>query len=92
MELEDAERIVDRLQQHRIFAHLARSGVNSSGIRIVLADGREVVWDADGAAGLEAQILLDGVLVGFIPLIPGSEDLGWEEAAAVIGAIDYGAL
>lgn len=92
MELEDAERVVARLRQRRLFAHLARSGVNSSGIRIVLPDGREVVWDADRAAGLEAQILLDGVLVGFIPLVPGSADFDWEQAAEVIAATDYGAL
>lgn len=92
MELEDAERIVAQLQEQRLFAHLARSGVNSSGIRILLPDGREVIWDADGAAGLEAQILRDGVLVGFIPLVPGSEDLGWDQAAAVIAATDYSAL
>ncbi len=92
MELQDAERIVARLRERRLFAHLARNGINSSGVRLVLPDGREVIWDADRAAGLEAQILLDGVLVGFVPLVPGSADFDWEQAAAVIAATDYGAV
>ena len=71
-------------------AHLARTGVYQTGIRVVIPDGREVVWDTDGAAGLEAQILRDGELVGFVPAIPGSEDLDDAGVIATIAEADYG--
>jgi hypothetical protein len=60
------------------------------GIRIVLPDGSEAIWDADGAAGLEATIMRDNVLVGMVSTIPGSE--AWDDAAvaAAIAATDYG--
>jgi hypothetical protein len=90
VEEDRATRIVAALRERGVMAHLARTGVYQTGVRVVIADGREVVWDTDGAAGLEAQILRDGVLVGFVPQIPGSDDF---DDAAVISAIagaDYG--
>jgi hypothetical protein len=71
-------------------AHLARTGVYQTGIRIVFTDGREAVWDTDGAAGLEAQVLRDGVLVGFIPHIADSEHLDDGGIVETIAAADYG--
>jgi len=71
-------------------AHVAHGGVYTVGIRVVIPDGREAVWDTDGAAGLEAQILRDGVLVGFVPEIPGSADLDDDGVIAAIMRSDYG--
>ena len=51
---------------------------------LVLPDGREAIWDNDGTAGLEAQIMRNGVLVGFVPSIPGAENFG---DGQIIGAI-----
>ena len=55
-----------------------------------IGDGREALWDADGASGLEAQIMRDGILVGFVPQISGSP--GFDEAQVIqaIAAADYG--
>ena len=81
--------MVDALRERGIDAHIAKAGVYTFGIRIVLGDGREAVWDTDGAAGLDAEVLLDGDLVGFVPEIEGSAD--FDEAAVVdaIARTDY---
>ena len=52
MQLEEAEKVVAALQQRRVFAHVYNGGVARHGVRIVLPDGREALWDVDGAAGL----------------------------------------
>lgn len=70
-------------------AHVGSTGYNRFGVRVVLPDGREALWDADGTAGIEAQILRDGVLTGFVPKIDGSEDWGVEEIVTAIAAADY---
>jgi len=90
VEEDRARRIVTTLRDRGVMAHLARTGVFQTGVRVVIADGREAVWDTDGAAGLEAQVLRDGVLVGFVPQIPGSE--GFDDAAVIdaIARTDYG--
>ena len=49
----------------------------------------EVLWDVDGAAGLEAQIMRDGVLVGFVPKIPGSEVWSTEQNVEAIASAIY---
>jgi len=90
MQLNDVERIVGRLRERRVFAHVLHTGVGTAGVRVVLPDGREALWDADGAAGVEAQILRDGVLVGFVPLLSESEDFTWEQVADFIADADYG--
>ncbi len=61
------------------------------GVRVVLPDGREAVWDADGASALEATVMRDGVLVGFVPTVPGSEDLDDDGVVEVIAQADYDA-
>jgi hypothetical protein len=84
--------VVDKLRARSIFAHVSRrAGVYSVGVRVVIPDGREAIWDNDGAAGLEAMVLRDGVLVGFVPQIPDSDDLSAAEIAAIIAATDYDA-
>ena len=90
MDEDRAARIVAALRDRGVMAHLARTGVYQTGVRVVIPDGREAVWDTDGAAGLEAQILRDGVLVGFVPQIPDSD--AFDDAAVItaIAAADYG--
>jgi hypothetical protein len=87
-----AHEVVDMLRQRRIFAHVNRRvGVYNVGLRVVIPDGREAIWDNDGAAGLEAMVLRDGVLVGFVPQIPESDDLTAAEIAEIIAGTDYDA-
>jgi hypothetical protein len=84
--------VVEKLQARSIFAHVNRRvGVYNVGVRIVIPDGREAIWDNDGAAGLEAMVLRDGVLVGFVPQIPDSDDLDADAIVAIIAATDYDA-
>ncbi len=90
MQLEEAEKVVAALRERRVFAHVYSGGVNRHGVRIVLPDGREALWDVDGAAGLEAQIMADGMLVGFVPKIPGSEDWTTEQTVEAIATTTYG--
>jgi hypothetical protein len=89
MQQAEAELVVAGLQERRVFAHLYRGGVNRFGVRVVLPDGREALWDVDGAAGLEAQIMADGVLVGFVEKIPGSEGWSVEQTIDAIAAAEY---
>jgi len=84
-----ARHVVDRLRERGTNAHLEKAGVYQFGIRVALPDGREAIWDTDGTAGLEAQVMRDGVLVGYVPSIEGSED--FDEAATIdaIARTDY---
>lgn len=87
-----ATEVVERLRERRIFASLnRRAGVYNVGVRVVIPDGREAIWDNDGAAGLEAMVLRDGVLVGFVPQIPDSDDLDAAAVTDIIAATDYDA-
>lgn len=87
-----ANEVVERLRTRRIFASLnRRAGVYNVGVRVVIPDGREAIWDNDGAAGLEAMVLRDGVLVGFVPQIPDSDDLDAAAIAELIATTDYDA-
>lgn len=91
MEQARAEGVVAALRERGIFAHLARQGVYQMGVRVVIPDGREAVWDTDGTASLEAQVMRDGILVGFIPKIPGSADFDEAQVVEAIAAADYDA-
>jgi hypothetical protein len=92
MEESTAVDVVEKLQARSVFAHVNRRvGVYSVGVRVVIPDGREAIWDNDGAAGLEAMVLRDGVLVGFVPQIPDSDDLTADEIVAIIAGTDYDA-
>ncbi|MDX6256043.1 MAG: hypothetical protein QOJ11_2377 [Frankiales bacterium] len=91
MQQQQAERIVATLRESRVMAHLHSIGVYEFAIRVVLPDGREAIWDADGAAGLEATVMRDNVLVGMVRTIPGSEAYDDDTAAAAIAATDYDA-
>ena len=89
MQQDEAERVVEELRARRVFAHVYRGAVGRYGVRIVLSDGREALWDVDGAAGLEAQVMRDGVLVGFVPKIPGSEGFSVQQTVDAIADAVY---
>jgi hypothetical protein len=84
-----ALRVVDALRERGINAHLAREGVYQIGVRVMLADGREAVWDTDDTPGLEAQVMRDGMLVGYVPQIAGSEDFDEAQTVDAIARTDY---
>ena len=84
-----ARRVADALRDRGIDAHLENGGVGSYGVRIDLSDGREAIWGNDGTASLEAEVLLDGELVGFVPEIPGSGDFSDEQVVDAIARADY---
>jgi hypothetical protein len=87
-----AERVVELLRARRIFASINRRvGVYNVGVRVVIPDGREAIWDNDGAAGLEAMVLRDGMLVGFVPQLPDSDDLDAHAISTIIADADYDA-
>ncbi|NUR74167.1 MAG: hypothetical protein HOU81_25440 [Hamadaea sp.] len=85
-----ARRVVDALRDRGVPAHLSLGGgFRKVGVRVALPDGREALWDTDGTAGLEAQVLRDGMLVGFVPHISGSEDFTEEQVIDAIARTDY---
>ena len=84
-----ARRVVDALRDRGTDADLARVGVYQFGINITLPDGRVATWDSDGTATLEAQVMRNGVLVGFVPEIPGSDSYTDEQIIDAIVRTDY---
>jgi len=84
MEENRARRVVDALRERGIDAHTLRAGVDKFGVQVSLHDGRNAEWDTDGTIGLEAQVMQDGVLVGFVPKIDGSDDF---DEAGIVDAI-----
>jgi hypothetical protein len=89
MEENRARRVVDALRERGINAHVAKAGVYQFGVRISLRDGREAEWDTDDTPGLEAQVMRDGMLVGFVPMIEGSEDYDEQQVVDAIARADY---
>jgi hypothetical protein len=89
MEEHRARRVADALRDRGVLAHLARVGTYQFGVRVSLPDGREAEWDTDGTAGLEAQVMRDGMLVGYVPEITGSEDFTEEQVIDAIARTDY---
>ncbi len=89
MEEMRARRVVDVLRSRGVEATLSRPGVYQFGIAVALPDGRVAVWDTDGTAGLEAQVMRNGMLVGFVPTLPGSEHFDDEQVVEAIRATDY---
>ena len=81
--------VVDALRDRGIDAHVAREGVYQIGVRVVLPDGREALWDTDDTISLEAQVMRDGMLVGFVPAIAGSEDFDLDQTIDAIARADY---
>jgi hypothetical protein len=92
MEESVATDVVELLRARSLFANVNRRvGVYNVGVRLVIPDGREVIWDNDGAAGLEAMVLRDGDLVGYVPQVPDSDDLDAKQIAHLIAETDYDA-
>ena len=55
----------------------------------MLSGGREAIWGNEGTSSLEAEVLLDGDLVGFIPEIPGSAEFDEAQIVDAIARADY---
>lgn len=89
MDENEARRVVDALRDRGTDATLARVGANQFGVGVRLPDGREAVWDSDGTAALEAQVMRNGMLVGFVPVIEGSEDYTEDQIVDAIVRTDY---
>ena len=89
MEENKARRVVDALRDRGTDAHLARVAVYQFGVSIKLPDGREATWDSDGTAALEAQVMRNGVLVGYVPSIEGSDSFTEEQVIDTILRTDY---
>ena len=89
MEEFKARRVVDALRDRGTDASLARVGVYQFGVSIRLPDGREATWDSDGTAALEAQVMRNGVLVGYVPAIEGSDDYDEDQIVDTIVRTDY---
>jgi hypothetical protein len=84
-----AQRVADALRERGIDARMERDGVYQFGIRVALSEGREAVWDSDDTAELEAQVMRDGMLVGFVPVIEGSADFDEAQVIDAIARTDY---
>ncbi|MDH6145944.1 hypothetical protein P3T35_008006 [Kitasatospora sp. GP30] len=90
MDKERAERLVAALRAREVMAHLAELGVYEYAVRVVLPDGgSEAVWDSSDALGLEAEVLQDGVLMGLVPHVPGSERMTEDELVTAIATTEY---
>ena len=89
MEEKKAHRVVRALRDLGIHAAVEKAGVYQFGVRVDLPDGRQAVWDTDGTADLEAQVMRNGMLVGFVPRIPGSEDYDEDQVVHAIAHTDY---
>ncbi len=89
MEENKARRVVDALRERGTEAQLARVGVYQFGVSVALPDGREATWDSDDTAALEAQVMRNGVLVGYVPTIEGSDSYTEEQIIDAILRTDY---
>jgi hypothetical protein len=89
MEENRARRVVESLRSKGVDASVRKPGVYQFGVGVALPDGREAVWDSDGTAGLEAQVMRNGVLVGFVPKVEGSEHFDDEQVVEEIRHTDY---
>src|ERR1700677_1031765 len=84
-----ARKVTDALRDRGINAHMHNEGIDIYGVRVVIGGGREAVWGTEGTTSLEAEVLLDGDLVGFIPEIPGSSDFDDARVPAATPGPDY---
>jgi hypothetical protein len=89
MDEQRAQRVVDALRERGVDARMEKAGVYQFGISVRVPGGRTAVWDSDGTAGLEAQVMRDGMLVGFVPVIAGSENFDEDQVVDAIARTDY---
>ncbi len=90
MDADEVELVVEGLRARGVLATVHRPRLNKVCVRVVRPDGSEALWDTDGAAGLEAQVMANGMLVGFVPMIPGSYDFTTAQTIEAIASADYG--
>jgi hypothetical protein len=84
-----ARRVADALRDRGIDARLARLGDGRYGVGVRAGHGREAIWGAEGTATLEAEVLRDGILVGFVPRISGSATFSEAQIVDAIARADY---
>ncbi|MBM9506156.1 hypothetical protein [Actinacidiphila acididurans] len=89
MESDRIDRMVSALRGRGVMAHRADEGLYEFGIRVIIPDGSEALWTVGGAAGLDAEVLRDNTLIGYVPHVPGSESLTDEQTVDVIAATRY---
>jgi hypothetical protein len=89
MDEDRARRVSDGLRDRGIDAHLARVSMDSYAVRVRIDGGREAVWGAEGTASLEATVLQNGNLVGFVPRISGSAGFDDAQVIDAIARTDY---
>ncbi|HEU5419845.1 MAG TPA: hypothetical protein VFV41_19305 [Streptosporangiaceae bacterium] len=84
-----ARRVSDGLRDRGIDAHLAKLSMDRYAVRVRIDGGREAIWGAEGTASLEASVMRNGNLVGFVPTIPGSAGFDDTQVVDVIARADY---
>lgn len=84
-----ARRVADALRDRGIDAHLRKQGVDAYAVQVPAGGGREAIWGSEGTTGLEAEVLLDGDLVGFVPEIPGSQAFDEAQIVDAIARAEY---
>ncbi len=82
--------IIEHLGAWDVLARLTWVAPTWFAVRVPFGHDGEAVWDIGAPWGLGAQIHRSGRLVGFIPVIPGSDtDLSAMELALLIARSDY---
>lgn len=89
MDKDKAALVVAQLTAWNVPATVVPIGMHSAAVRVRLGGGREALWDADGTAGPAAQVLRDGVLVGYVAELPDSAALPAAHQAWLIATADY---
>ncbi|MBD0734726.1 hypothetical protein [Streptomyces sp. CBMA29] len=89
MDPERIERMVTALRVRGVMAHRADAGVYEFGIGVALGDGSEAQWNLGGAAGLDAVVTRDGVLVGFLPHVLGGAAFTDDQIVDAIATARY---
>ena len=84
-----ANRVVAALRERGVDAHVEKPAVYQFGVGVQLPDGRRAIWDADSSAHLAAQVMRNGVLVGFVPVVDGSEGYDDQQVVDTIARTDY---
>ena len=84
-----ARRVADALRDRGVDAYFETAGIDVYGVRVALSGGREAIWGNEGTSSLEAEVLLDGDLVGFIPEIAGSAAFDEGQIVDAIARADY---
>ena len=85
-----ARRVAEALRALGIEAQLKRAGVYQFAVAVALPGGREAVWDTDGSAGAAAQVMANGMLVGYVARIELSPSVADDEQLIqAIARTDY---